>query len=118
MTTQPNQTVPFLEFAGLITGTLFALPHVGRAGGEARGIDSARHSRNVERLPCRPIVLATPPQLSQTWFGASERTTATSVALAANTFGPTLGFLFSLFVTDTAGVVWLLRAEVIACCCK
>lgn len=46
------------------------------------------------------FILGVPPDLASSWFGASERNTASAIAIAANNLGIALGFLASMGIDD------------------
>jgi hypothetical protein len=53
------------------------------------------HTGQILNGVCGPLVMSTPTLLSQSWFPANERTTATASAVLANNFGSALGFLIT-----------------------
>ena len=62
-----------------------------------------------------PLVLATPPAISQAWFPTTERMVATSIMVAANYFGPGLGFVAAIPVKSIRQMQMLIVGEAIAC---
>jgi hypothetical protein len=62
-------------------------------GGSGAGGMAFIHIAQILNAACGPLVMATPTLLSQSWFGASERTTATAAAVLANNFGAAVGFV-------------------------
>ena len=53
------------------------------------------HAGQILNAACGPLVMAPVSQLSSLWFAPHERTRATTVAILANNFGGTIGFLIS-----------------------
>lgn len=53
------------------------------------------HLGQIINAACGPLVMAPVSQLSCLWFGPNERTRATTLAIMANNFGSTMGFLIS-----------------------
>ena len=53
------------------------------------------HAGQILNAACGPLVMAPVSQLSCLWFGANERIRATTIAIMANSFGATIGFLIS-----------------------
>jgi hypothetical protein len=53
------------------------------------------HAGQILNAACGPLIMAPVSQLSCLWFGLNERTRATTIAILANNFGATVGFLIS-----------------------
>ena len=53
------------------------------------------HAGQILNAACGPLIMAPVSQLSCLWFGLNERTRATTIAIVANNFGGTVGFLIS-----------------------
>ena len=58
------------------------------------------HTGQILNAACGPLVMAPVSQLSSLWFGPNERTRATTLAILANSFGSTIGFLISPWIVD------------------
>ncbi|CAF1391016.1 unnamed protein product [Rotaria magnacalcarata] len=56
------------------------------------------HVGQILNAACGPLVMAPVSQLSCLWFAPHERTRATTVAIFANNFGATIGFVLSPFI--------------------
>jgi hypothetical protein len=56
------------------------------------------HIGQILNAACGPLVMAPVSQLSCLWFAPHERTRATTVAIFANNFGATVGFVISPFL--------------------
>lgn len=62
------------------------------------------------------FILQVPPLITNDWFGANERTLATSIGVFMNQFGIGIGFLMSSFMVQTAkNVGTLLFIKAIIC---
>jgi len=59
------------------------------------------HIGQILNAACGPLVMAPVSQLSCLWFAPHERTRATSVAIIANNFGSTVGFIISPFIVSS-----------------
>ncbi|CAF0842498.1 unnamed protein product [Rotaria sordida] len=59
------------------------------------------HIGQILNAACGPLVMAPVSQLSCLWFGPNERTRATTLAIVANGFGSTIGFLISPWIVNT-----------------
>ncbi|UJR17043.1 hypothetical protein I4U23_003941 [Adineta vaga] len=51
------------------------------------------HAGQILNAACGPLIMAPVSQLSCIWFGLNERTRATTIAIVANNFGGTIGFI-------------------------
>ena len=58
------------------------------------------HAGQILNAACGPLVMAPVSQLSCLWFAPHERTRATTVAIFANNFGSTIGFVISPFIVS------------------
>jgi sugar phosphate permease len=58
------------------------------------------HIGQILNAACGPLVMAPVSQLSCLWFAPHERTRATTIAIFANNFGATVGFLISPFIVS------------------
>lgn len=58
------------------------------------------HAGQILNAACGPLVMAPVSQLSCLWFAPRERTRATTIAIFANNFGSTVGFVISPFIVD------------------
>jgi sugar phosphate permease len=56
------------------------------------------HVSQILNAICNPLTAAPVSQLSCAWFGLNERTLATTIAIVANNFGGTIGFIISPFI--------------------
>jgi FLVCR family MFS transporter len=56
------------------------------------------HIGQILNAACGPLVMAPVSQLSCLWFAPHERTRATTIAIFANNFGATVGFVISPFL--------------------
>jgi FLVCR family MFS transporter len=56
------------------------------------------HAGHILNAVCYPLVTAPVSQLSCEWFGLNERTRATTIAIIANNFGGTIGYVTSPFI--------------------
>jgi sugar phosphate permease len=56
------------------------------------------HVGQILNAICNSLTVAPVSQLSCTWFGLNERTRATTIAIVANNFGGTIGFIISPFI--------------------
>jgi hypothetical protein len=59
------------------------------------------HAGQILNAACGPLVMAPVSQLSCLWFAPHERTRATTVAIFANNFGATVGFVISPFIVSS-----------------
>ena len=59
------------------------------------------HIGQILNAACGPLVMAPVSQLSCLWFAPHERTRATTVAIFANNFGSTIGFVISPFMVSS-----------------
>ncbi|CAF3386010.1 unnamed protein product [Rotaria socialis] len=59
------------------------------------------HLGQILNAACGPLVMAPVSQLSCLWFAPHERTRATTVAVLANNFGSTIGFVISPFIVSS-----------------
>jgi hypothetical protein len=70
------------------------------------------HIAQILNAASGPLVMATPTLLSQSWFGESERTTATAAAVLANNFGAAVGFVMAPgLVNDASQLPTLLYTQ-------
>lgn len=53
------------------------------------------HTGQIINAACGPLVMAPVSQLSCLWFAPHERTRATTIAIVANNFGATIGFIIN-----------------------
>lgn len=95
-------TAPIVRRLGLRAGVVLAAACVA-SGAALRSVTVAEpyalwlaHTAQILNAFAAPMVLATPPMLSATWFPPGERATATSIAVMANYGGSGLGFLLAL----------------------
>jgi hypothetical protein len=58
------------------------------------------HIGQILNAACGPLVMAPVSQISCLWFAPHERTRATTVAIFANNFGATVGFVISPFLVS------------------
>eukprot|EP00298_Acanthocystis_sp_HF-20_P016322 c21450_g6_i5.p1 GENE.c21450_g6_i5~~c21450_g6_i5.p1 ORF type:complete len:453 (+),score=143.33 c21450_g6_i5:498-1856(+) len=58
------------------------------------------HIGQILNAICGPLVMASPSQVSQTWFGENERTLATAIGTLANNLGAAIGFLLGPFLVQ------------------
>jgi len=63
------------------------------------------HIGQILNAACGPLVMAPVSQLSCLWFAPHERTRATTVAIFANFFGSTVGFVISPFIVSSPDYV-------------
>ncbi|CAF4562900.1 unnamed protein product [Rotaria sp. Silwood1] len=56
------------------------------------------HIGQILNAACGPLVMAPVSQLSCLWFAPHERTRATTIAIFANNFGATIGFVINPFI--------------------
>ena len=56
------------------------------------------HAGQILNAACGPLMMAPVSQLSCSWFGVNERTRATTIAIVANNFGGTIGYIISPFI--------------------
>ncbi|CAF1234936.1 unnamed protein product [Rotaria sordida] len=56
------------------------------------------HIGQILNAACGPLVMAPVSQLSCVWFAPHERTRATTIAIFANNFGATIGFVINPFI--------------------
>ncbi|CAF0785698.1 unnamed protein product [Adineta ricciae] len=59
------------------------------------------HMGQILNAACGPLVMAPVSQLSCLWFAPNERTRATTIAIMANNFGSTVGFVISPFIVSS-----------------
>ncbi|UJR11507.1 hypothetical protein I4U23_015688 [Adineta vaga] len=59
------------------------------------------HAGHILNAICYPLVTAPVSQLSCEWFGLNERTRATTIAIIANNFGGTIGYVTSPFIVSS-----------------
>ncbi|CAF1148077.1 unnamed protein product [Adineta ricciae] len=59
------------------------------------------HAGHILNAICYPLVTAPVSQLSCEWFGLNERTRATTIAIIANNFGGTIGYVISPFIVSS-----------------
>lgn len=60
------------------------------------------HIGQILNAACGPLVMAPVSQLSCLWFAPHERTRATTIAIMANNFGSTVGFVISPFIVSSS----------------
>ena len=63
------------------------------------------HAGQILNAICSPLVAAPVSQLSCEWFGSNERTRATTIAVVANNFGGTIGYIISPFIVSSPAYV-------------
>ncbi|CAF2660800.1 unnamed protein product [Rotaria sp. Silwood2] len=63
------------------------------------------HIGQILNAACGPLVMAPVSQLSCLWFAPHERTRATTIAVFANNFGATIGFVISPFIVSSSNYV-------------
>ncbi|CAF1139969.1 unnamed protein product [Rotaria sordida] len=63
------------------------------------------HIGQILNAACGPLVMVPVSQLSCLWFAPHERTRATTVAIFANNFGASIGFLISPFIVSSPNYV-------------
>jgi hypothetical protein len=59
------------------------------------------HAGQILNAVCGPLIMAPVSQLSCSWFGLNERTRATTIAVIANNFGGTVGYIISPFIVSS-----------------
>ncbi|CAF1424258.1 unnamed protein product [Adineta steineri] len=60
------------------------------------------HAGQILNAACGPLVMVPVSQLSCLWFAPHERTRATTVAVFANNFGSTVGFVISPYIVSSS----------------
>ncbi|CAF5149580.1 unnamed protein product, partial [Rotaria magnacalcarata] len=63
------------------------------------------HFGQILNAACGPLAMAPVSQISCLWFAPHERTRATTVAVLANYFGSTIGFVISPFIVSSPDYV-------------
>jgi hypothetical protein len=63
------------------------------------------HVGQILNAACGPLVMAPVAQLSCLWFAPHERTRATTIAILANSFGATVGYVISPYIVALPGDV-------------
>jgi FLVCR family MFS transporter len=58
------------------------------------------HVGQILNAACGPLVMAPVSQISSLWFAPHERTRATTIAIFANNFGATVGFVISPYIVS------------------
>ncbi|CAF1321872.1 unnamed protein product [Adineta steineri] len=59
------------------------------------------HAGHILNAICYPLVTAPVSQLSCEWFGLNERTRATTIAIIANNFGGTIGYIMNPLIVHS-----------------
>ncbi|CAF0954686.1 unnamed protein product [Adineta steineri] len=60
------------------------------------------HTGQILNAACGPLIMAPVSQLSCIWFGLNERTRSTTIAVVANNFGGTIGFVVSPIIVSAS----------------
>ncbi|CAF1456743.1 unnamed protein product [Adineta steineri] len=60
------------------------------------------HAGQILNAACGPLVMVPVSQLSCLWFAPHERTRATTIAVFANNFGLTVGFVISPYIVSSS----------------
>ena len=98
---KPNglrRCVLLLAFTGFLSTILRVIPSIITSPSSPHFSSIAMpfmHAGQILNAACGPLVMAPVSQLSCLWFGANERVRATTIAIMANNFGSTVGFLIS-----------------------
>ena len=93
-----RHTVIVLAIACFVATLLRAIPSIVSSSSSPRFRSLSLpflHAGQIINAACGPLVMAPVSQLSCLWFGANERTRATTFAIMANVFGSTASFLIN-----------------------
>ncbi|CAF3977259.1 unnamed protein product [Adineta steineri] len=93
-----RRAVIVLAIGGLVSTALRVIPSIVTSPSSPRFKDISLpflHAGQIINAACGPIVMAPVSQLSCLWFGPSERTRATTLAIMTNIFGSTVSFLIN-----------------------
>uniref|UniRef100_A0A6B2L4G7 Major facilitator superfamily (MFS) profile domain-containing protein n=1 Tax=Arcella intermedia TaxID=1963864 RepID=A0A6B2L4G7_9EUKA len=61
-----------------------------------------------------PMLLISPPKLSENWFASDERTISTAISSSVNNLGSGIGFVIAPYLTDLLGIENFLISEAAA----